>query len=421
MNIKIMRTEYQIAKRISQSNNNADKTMSKPAIKVAFLGIVIGIMIMILTIFIAIVFKRAVTEKVSGFGGDIRVVNYDKNLTYEMQPIIANDSLIHKILNVSNVNSAEVFITKPAMIKTNDSFEGVVLKGYVIDSTQNIHEGWQFFQDCLTDGHLPKQNQDIIISKTTATRLKLKVGNSIFCYFINEQIRARKLNITGIYDSGFEEADRQFVVGNIKLVQQLNGWNGSQVSGVEIRIKDFSKLDQTTTKIYYKTANVADSDGNFLDTQDLRQLNVAIFSWLALLDMDVLVIILLMLIVSGFNIISGLIILILDHVQLIGTLKALGADNTFISKIFLWQSLFLLIKGLFWGNILGLTLALLQYLFHIIPLDSTTYYVSYVPICFHWGWWLLLNLGTLIISMLILLIPTQIIARISPSEVMKFD
>jgi lipoprotein-releasing system permease protein len=217
------------------------------------------------------------------------------------------------------------------------------------------------------------------------------------------------------------EMDKVFVLGDINLVRRLNNWDQDQASGVEILVDDLRHLPYTTEDVYFATANRLDKDGNTLYTQNLQQLNPNIFGWLDLLDMNVLIIIILMLCVSGFSIVTGLIILILDSISLIGTLKALGANDQFVRRIFVYQALMLIGKGMLWGNVIGLGICAIQYFTHLIPLDATSYYVSYVPMAFAWGWWLLLNIGTIIISWLILLAPSAIVTQISPAKVMHFE
>lgn len=251
--------------------------------------------------------------------------------------------------------------------------------------------------------------------------LNLGVGDSFYAYFIEKQIRSRKLQVAGLYNTNFSDYDKSFVIGDIRQVQILNNWEENQVSGIDIQIDDFSQLGKTSDEVWTKTANKADENGDFLYTQNIVDTNPNIFSWLELLNVNVVVIIILMLCVAGFNIISGLLILILDAVQFIGILKALGADNGYIRRIFLCRAGFLILNGMVWGNVAGLLLCAIQYFFHIVPLDPAAYYVNYVPITFHWSWWFALNAGTFAISMLILLAPSAIITRISPAKVMHFE
>jgi lipoprotein-releasing system permease protein len=280
---------------------------------------------------------------------------------------------------------ANTFTTKPGIIKTDSAFQGIVFKG-----TQY----WQYFQQNLVDGTLPQAPNEVLLSTETSRQMQLKIGDSFLCYFIQDDLRVRRLHIVGLYNTCMSEMDQLFVLGDIALVRQLNDWQDNQVSGIEVLVDDFRRLENTTHDVYFATANRLDEHGNTLYTQNLQQMNPQIFGWLDLLDMNVVIIILLMLAVSGFSIITGLIILILDSVTLIGVLKALGADNQMIRRVFVYQSVMLVGKGMLWGNLLGVGLCALQYFTHLIPLDPISYYVSYVPMAFPWGWWLALNLGT---------------------------
>jgi lipoprotein-releasing system permease protein len=217
------------------------------------------------------------------------------------------------------------------------------------------------------------------------------------------------------------EMDKMFILGHIDVVRRLNGWNEDQVSGIEVLVDDLRSLGEVTDRVYYITANRLDEEGNAFYTQNLQQLNPQIFGWLDLLDMNVVIIIVLMLCVSGFSIVTGLIILILDSIQLIGALKALGADNSFVRRVFVYQALMLIGKGILLGNAIGIGLCALQYYTHLIPLDAKSYYVTYVPMAFSWGWWLLLNIGTILVSWAILLAPSAVVTQISPARVMHFE
>ena len=249
----------------------------------------------------------------------------------------------------------------------------------------------------------------------------MKVDDRLLCYFIEDELRVRRLLVTGIYNTCMVEMDKVFVLGHIDMVRRLSEWDMDQVSGLEIMVDDLRHLSEVTENVYFATANRLDKDGNTLYTQNLQQLNPQIFGWLDLLDMNVIIIIVLMLCVSGFSIITGLIILILDSISLIGTLKALGANDQFVRRIFVYQALMLIGKGMLWGNVLGLGICALQYFTHVIPLEASSYYVSYVPMAFAWGWWLLLNIGTVLVSWLILLAPSAIVTQISPAKVMHFE
>ncbi len=376
---------------------------------------------MLITVCVVIGFKQTVTEKVAGFGAHIQITSFDNNNTYEYQPIFAPDSLLTMLGGLPHVRSVNTFATKPGMLKTGEAYQGIVLKGLPADSGQQSVAAWQFFADNLTEGTLPTSPNDILLSQDNARLLNLSVGESVLCYFVGDALKVRKFTISGIYSSSFADYDKLFVLCPLPTVIQLNGWSDTQVSGIELRLDNLRHLDETYDYVYFAVANRLDEEGSAYYPQSVIQMHPAVFYWLDLLDMNVWVIIVLMLAVSGFNIVSGLIILILDAIPLIGILKALGANNRFIRRIFIHEATILIGKGMLWGNILGLTLAALQYYLHLIPLDAATYYVSYVPISFPWLGLLLLNILILGVSMLTLLAPTSIATRISPAKVMHFE
>lgn len=403
--------EWKIAQRLYFSDQNNVRS-SRPAVRVALLGIMIGVLIMIVAISVVIGFKREITQKVAGFGSHIQVVNFDNNSTYELQPIRVTDSLLNAIRQIDHVTHISQFATKPGIIKTDSTFQGIVFKGT---------DYWDYFSQNIIEGTLPENENEILLSKELANSLRVKVDDRLLCYFIEDELRVRRLHVTGIYNTCMVEMDKVFVLGHIDMVRRLSEWDKDQVSGLEILVDDLRHLPEATESVYFATANRLDKDGNTLYTQNLQQLNPQIFGWLDLLDMNVIIIIVLMLCVSGFSIITGLIILILDSIALIGTLKALGANDRFVRRIFVYQALMLIGKGMFWGNIIGLGVCALQYFTHMIPLEASSYYVSYVPMAFAWGWWLLLNIGTLLVSWLILLAPSAIVTQISPAKVMHFE
>jgi lipoprotein-releasing system permease protein len=387
---------------------------SRPAVRVALTGIIVGVMVMILTICIVVGFKRTVTQKVAGFGAHIQLVSFDNNNTYDLQPIEVSDSLLDVLSRFKHVTSASPFITKPGILKTDSAFHGIVLKG--TDSPD-------FFLKNMVEGALPAAPQEVIISRLIARKMGIHVGDGVYAYFVDDtDVRARRFRVTGIYDTGFEQYDDLFLIAPLETAQRLQGWEENTYSGVEILIDDIGVLDEVADNIYFTTMHAMDENGyHVYYVQTLHEQNPAIFAWLDLLDMNVVVIIILMLLVSGFNIVSGLIILILDGISFIGTLKALGADNTFVRRIFIAQAGLLIGKGVLWGNIIGLGLAAIQYWGHLVPLDATTYYVDTVPITFAWGWIIALNILTIAVSLLILLLPSMIITKISPAKVMHFE
>jgi len=406
-----MRAETFIASRLFFAQQGHQRA-SRPAVRVALAGMIIGVVIMILTFCVVVGFKRTITNQIAGFGAHIQVTNFQDNNTYELAPITVTDSLLQELSSLPHIASAHTFCTKPGVLKTNDSFRGIVLKGT---------EYFDYFQSHLLAGHTPESPNEILLSRYLADQMRLDVDSSFFCYFVGDEMRVRKFRVAGIYTTGFQEFDDLFLITHLQPIRQLNQWSDSLASGVELLVDDLDYLDDAADNVYFATVNHMQDNQEVLYTQTIQQLNPQIFSWLDLLDMNVIVIIILMLCVSGFNIISGLIILILDSIRLIGTLKALGANNTFVRRIFITQSAMLVGQGMLWGNIIGLGLALIQYATHLLPLDPVSYYVSYVPIAFPWLALILLNIGTILLSVLILLAPSAIVTRISPARVMHFE
>lgn len=409
-----IKPETQIAMRLYFSKDGEKRT-SRPAVRVALAGMIVGVLVMILTICVVMGFKQTITQKVAGFGAHIQLVSFDNNNTYDMQPIEVDDSLLCQLQSYPYVQAVAPFITKPGMLKTDSAFHGIVLKGT---------DYWDFFAANIVEGTIPQTPQEVIVSQSVLNRLDLQIGGTVNAYFVSEtaDVRARRWKIVGVYQTGFEQFDQLFIIAPMETASRLQGWEEKNYSGVEILLSDVSHLDEVADEMYFDVVNRVDENGyNIYYIQTLHQQNPAVFAWLDLLDMNVIVIIILMLLVAGFNIISGLIILIMESVRLIGTLKALGADNHFVRRIFLTQAALLVGKGVVWGNIIGLAIAAIQYFWHIIPLDPITYYVSYVPITFAWGWIILLNVLTIALSMLILLLPSMIITRISPAKVMHFE
>ena len=405
------RSEWKIARRLYFSEEGKART-SRPAVRVALGGIVIGVMVMSVAICVVVGFKQEIQRKVAGFGSHIQVVSFDNNATYELQPVEVSDSLRMKLQGLPHVKKVSTFASKPGILKTDSAFQGIIFKGT---------DYWDYFAENLVGGELPSAKNEVIISTVLANQLHLTVGDAILCYFVQDDLRVRKLYIVGLYNTCMSEMDRLFVLGNIDLVRQLNQWKNSQSSGIEVLVDDLKHLQEVSDRVYFATVGRLDEAGNAFYTQTLEQLNPQIFGWLDLLDMNVVIIIVLMLCVSGFSIITGLIILILESITLIGTLKALGANNRFVRRIFIYEAILLVGKGMLWGNILGLGIVALQYFTQAIPLDAAVYYVSYVPMAFPWGWLVALNIGVLMVAWVIMLAPSAIVSQISPARVMHFD
>lgn len=397
------------------------KNVSKPAVRIATMGIALGLAVMLIAIAVVTGFQNEVSQKVFGFGSHIQVTALTNNQTYEMPPIEVTDSILQALTSVQNVAKAERYAVKPAIIKTNDQFQGVVLKGV------DTHFDWTFFERHLVDGCLPALNDstlstEILISQQVANSMQLQVGDKLLTYFIQNNLRVRSFTISGIYNTGLLEFDKLFMMGDMRHIQLLNGWNDTQVSGIQLAVNDLDQLEDTGYAIFQLTAHTfGEGYQNPYYTRTALELQPQIFNWLALLDVNMVVILALMMAVAGFTMISGLLILILEKTALIGTLKALGANNWTIRKVFLYQSAYLIGKGMLWGNAVGLVLYALQAYLGVVKLDPTIYFVDTVPVELTFWAWLLLNIGVAAVTLCMMLLPSHIIAKISPVKAIKFD
>jgi len=414
-----MNFEFFIARRLHFGEEKG-REVSPPAIRVAKAGIALGLVVMLLSVAIVIGFKKQIRDKVIGFGSHIQITNFDSNRSYETAPIAVSDTLLTSLLHFPGIKQVRKFSTKPGIIKTSSDFLGVVLKG--VDEDYD----WRFFKKYLKEGFLPhyskgKISNEVLVSKQVADVLGFHAGDSFLIYFIGENVRARKLKITGIYDTGFADYDKLFVPADIRQINKLNAWNKDEVSGLELIVDDFNHVDFVTQQLYYYLANRHDRKGNTYYAKSIKDLNPMIFNWLNVLDINVVVILVLMLAVSGFTMISGLLIIILERANMIGILKTLGQTDSSLRLVFLNVAFFLVGKGMMWGNIIGLSFCFIQSYFHIIALDPSVYYINAVPIGLTFGSWLLINVGTLVICMLMLLAPSYLIAHIEPAKTVRFE
>lgn len=415
-----MNWELFIARRIHRSKDE-EKEVSKPAVLIAMWGISIGLAVMIIAVAVVVGFKHQVRNKVVGVGADITVTNFDIQKSYETVPVFVGDSLLQVFRRTDGVKHVQRYSTKPGMIMTDDNFLGMVLKG--VDSDYN----WSFLKQHLLEGEIPVFTDTVssnrtLVSKTIANKLNLKIGDKLYTYYIEgEQVRARRLEVAGIYQTNFSFYDDLFLLTDLYTVNRLNNWKTDQVSGVEMEVTDYNQLESIKENICEKVDMKADRFGNTYYTQTVEDSNPQIFAWLDLLDMNVWVILILMTGVAGFTMISGLLIIILERTNMIGVLKALGADNWAIRKIFLSFSIFLIGRGMLIGNLLALAFIGIQSYFHVFKLDSATYYVDSVPVEFNLWWYLLLNVCTLIVSVLMLVGPSYLITSIHPAKSIRFE
>lgn len=414
-----MNLPYFIAQRLIEGRREGT-SFSKPINVIAVAGIAVGLAVMIIAVAILTGFKQQITDKVVGFGSHIQIVNFDSNLSYETAPVSTSLQFIPKIKSLPGVKHVEVFATKAGIIKTGEDIQGVVLKGIGPDFD------WSYFGKCIVDGSVfnvsdTSTTNSVVISKKIASMLKLKTGDSFAMHFIQDPPRMRKFTITGIYETSLEEFDKIYVFCDIRHIRRLNGWNDDEVSGFEIFIDDFDKLDMMTQAVREVIGYRIDPDKPKVKVTNIRMKYPQLFDWLNFQDMNVIIIIILMLVVAGFNMISGLIILILEKTNMIGILKALGSENRLIRNVFLYQAAWLTAKGLFWGNIAGIGLMLVQLRTGILSLDPASYYLKRVPVNLDILHILLLNAGTMAIILLILLVPSRLISRITPVKAIRYD
>jgi lipoprotein-releasing system permease protein len=414
--------ELFVAKRIFSDRENKRK-FSRSIISFALFGIAFGVMIMILSVAVVTGFKKEIRDKVIGFGSHIQLVNFDSNSSFETVPVNKNQPWLDQLNSMEGIRHVEVFATKPGIIKTNDEMMGMVLKGVGPDFD------WGFFKENIVAGSIFSLNDisasdKVLISKQMSLLMKLKVGDPIYCYFLSDQAtdqRMRKFLVSGIYQSSLEEFDKLFVMADIQQVRKLNGWQPDQVSGFEISIDNFDKLEELTKKVKGLTVHYAERDSVLMRPVSITSKYPQIFDWLNLLDLNVWIILTLIILVAGFNMVSGLLILILERTTMIGTLKAVGSTNHSIRRVFLYLAFFLIGRGMLWGNITGIGFCLIQYYFHVFRLDAASYYLEYVPVNLKFMHLLLLNAGTLLVTLAMLVVPSWYVSKISPDKALRFD
>jgi lipoprotein-releasing system permease protein len=413
-----LNTELFIARRII-GKKKGGKSFSRSIVGIATFGIALGLTVMIVAVAIITGFKKEISGKVTGFGAHIQIMNLDSNLSFETKPIPAQLESLERVKKLDGVRNIQPFALKAGIIKTGEEIHGAVLKG--VDSQYD----WDFIEKHMAGGESFRVNDSVrtnmvVLSLHTANLLKLGVGDKFTMYFIQEPPRARTFTIQGIYSTSLEEFDRLYIYADIKQVQRLNDWSEAEVSGHEIMLENMGSLSEKADKIRDIVGVDFLEDGSRLRVETIQEKYTQIFDWLNLQDLNVIVLIILMLIVAGFNMISGLLILILERTNMIGILKGLGTNSASIRKIFLYQSAYLTLVGLAWGNLIGIAICLAQKHLHIVSLDPSSYYLDTVPINLNLIHILLLNLGTMAITILFLLLPSMIIARISPEKSIRF-
>ena len=394
--------------------------ISRPIVTIAVAGIALGLAVMIISVAVVAGFKAEIRNKVFGFGSHIQIINYDENYSYETNPIKRNQDFLPAVKKLDGINHVQVFATKPGIIKTKENIQGIILKGVGKDFN------WDFFDNYMIQGkhfELPDsaKSNEVVISQKLASMLDLKSGDNLYMYFIQNPPRMRKFKISGIYQTYLEEFDKIFVLADIRHIQKLNDWDENQISGFEIAINDFDNLNVIAQKVFDEAGTQIQPDGSKLRILTIVEKYPYIFDWIGLFNTNLWVILVLMVLVAGFNMVSGLLIMILERTQMIGILKAMGAKDANVRRIFLFNGFFLISRGMFWGNILGIGLCLLQYHFHIFKLDQASYYVDYVPVTISVAQILILNVSALLVTFLMLILPSFVVSRITPMRAIKFN
>ncbi|MFH1000077.1 MAG: FtsX-like permease family protein [Bacteroidota bacterium] len=408
-----MNTELYIAKKLIEKQSH---NFSRPIIRISILSVILGLSVMLLSVSIVTGFKKEIREKVSGFAGHIMIGNYDSNASFESNPILYSDSLKQSLSEIKGVSHVQSISTKAGIMQSRDEILGIVLKGVGLDFDSS------FFVRHLTDGNFPKlapdkTSDEILVSKRISEQLQISINDTVRLYFINNTeatSRGRRLIVSGIYETSLEEFDEHFVLADQRHVQRLNNWDFNQVSGIEVYLQDFDQMENLTEEIYSKLSY------NLMATNAKEQ-HPQIFDWLALQDINVVVILVLMLLISTVSMISTLLVLILERTTTIGILKAIGMQNVSIRKIFLYLAGYIIMRGLFWGNFLGIGLALAQKYFGFIKLDQANYYMSQVPININVFHIISLNIICLSVILLILIFPAFIASKVNPVKAIRYE
>ena len=415
-----MSFELFIAKRIYADKAEDGERFSRPAIRIAMLGVAIGVAVMLISLAVVLGFKHEVSSKVIGFGSHIQVLSLTQNQNYEMMPVLTNDTLIRKVKKVQGVGRIQKFATKIGILKTEEDFRGLTFKGVGEDYDLS------FFQSCLTSGKMPKfsakeASNEILLSQKVAGDLGVKVDEKIFAYFMGEEsMRARRFKVAGIFATNMNDYDKNYVITDIYTVRKLNGWDEEMSSGLEVTVNDFDRVEELTNKLQFIHKDT-DRNGVTYGVFSIKDIAAHTFAWLSVLDMNVVMILVLMILVSAFTVVSGLLIIMLERINMIGTLKVLGATNVSVRKIFIQFSVMLVGQGLLWGNVIGLLLCWIQQKFHLISLDATVYYIDSVPIQFNWWLILAINVATLLISTFVIWGSSHLISIGKPSETIRYE
>jgi lipoprotein-releasing system permease protein len=408
--------EHFIAKRLITSKDHKS-SISAPIIKIAITAIALGMIMMIVSSATGIGLQQKIRQKVAAFNGHIIISNFNGNESdVSTEPVSIHQKFYPKFKNIQGINHIQAVATKAGMIRTESAFEGIVFKGVGKDYI------WDNLTEYLVQGKIPnlksELNNEILISEYLAKRLNLKLGDSFNTFFMkegeNKLPNSRRFKIVGIFNSGLQEFDSAYIVGDIRHIQKMNKWRPDQVGSFEVFIDDFTKIEDKGEEVYNETAST-------LNSQTIVSKFSYIFDWLKLFDTNIIIILIIMIVVSTINMVVALLVLILERTQMIGILKSMGANNWSVRKIFLYNAFYLIVRGLFWGNLIGIGLLLIQKYFGIIKLNPESYYVNVAPVEINLIYILVLNTATVAICLLVLFIPSYIITKISPSKTIRFD
>ncbi|RKR10753.1 lipoprotein-releasing system permease protein [Flavobacterium sp. 90] len=411
-----MNLEYFIAKRLITAKDYKS-SISSPIIKIAISAIAIGIIMMLVSVATGIGLQQKIRDKVSAFNGQVIISNYDNNNSeVTLVPISKKQDFYPNFKSVPEVKHIQAIASKAGIIRTESAFEGIIFKGVGSDYD------WSNIKEYLVEGKLPNfskdLNEEVLISRFLANRLNLKVGDNFNTFFVKEEQgklpNIRRFKIAGIFNSGFQDFDATYVIGDIRHIQRINKWTPDQIGAFEIFVNDFGSIKQVGNQIYDQTPST-------LDTKTIIEKYSYIFDWLQLFDFNIIVILAVMILVATINMVVALLVLILERTQMIGILKAMGANNWTVRKIFLYNAFYLIMRGLFWGNLIGISLLLIQQQFGVIALNPENYYVNQAPVYLNWTYIVLLNVLTVTVCFLVLLIPSYIITKISPVKAIRFE
>ena len=408
-----------VAKRLFAQGGSSGRA-SRLATGIATVGVAIGLAVMLVSVAIVLGFQKEVQDKVLGFGAHIKVMNYKSIGQQEFSPIVIDDSITSKLQAIPNVASVARFCIKPGMLKTDANFKGIAIQGIGQDYDQS------FISSHLVKGEIPEFTDSVssgklVISQAMAREMQVDTGQEIYAYFFEKTVRARKFTVAGIYQTNLTDFDKNFAYTDLCTIHRLLGWDSQQYAGAEIRLKDFERLDETLMDVINKVNHKQDAYGNYYSSLTIRQEHPQIFGWLQLLDMDIVVILILMICISTFTAVSGLLIIILERTNFIGIMKALGARNKQVRHLFLNYALLIILRGIVLGNLLAFALIYLQKQFGLITLNPEVYYVEAVPVLVNWWWVLAIDLGTLVVSALAMIVPSFVVSNITPAKSIRFE